>query len=85
LVPENKKALLAKLYFKRFVNYPVKANWFTGKLRIPQGKMIEYESKNYNSRFEKETIITVNKGNIVKSVTIDNCERRLFINYEILK
>ena len=70
--------------FKKRVYHPVKAFWFSGKLRIPQGKMLEYEHENYNSRFEKETIITVDKGNIIKSVTIDNKERELLINFEVL-
>lgn len=71
--------------FRKSAYHAVKAFWYSGKLRIPQGKMLEYEHENYNSRFEKETIITVDKGNIVKSVTIDNKERELFINYEVLQ
>ncbi len=70
--------------FRKSAYHPVKASWFSGKLRIPQGKMLEYEHENYNSRFEKETILTVEKGNITKSVTIDNKERELSINYEVL-
>lgn len=71
--------------FRKSVYHPVKAFWFSGKLRIPQGQMLEYEHEKYNSRFEKETIITVEKGNIVKSVTINNKEHELYVNYEIIE
>lgn len=52
-------------------NKPVLATWFSGKLRIPKGKMTLYNHQDYNSRFEKETIITIDKGKLVKMVTID--------------
>ncbi len=50
---------------------PVKATWFSGKLRVPKGKMTLYEHHGYDSRFEQETIITINKGTLTKMVTID--------------
>ena len=50
---------------------PVRASWFSGKLRVPKGKMTLYDHQDYGSRFEKETIITVDKGHVVKIVTID--------------
>lgn len=52
-------------------NKLVLAKWFSGKLRIPKGKMTLYEHQGYGSRFEKETIITIDKGNLIKMVTID--------------
>lgn len=52
-------------------NKPVLAKWFSGKLRIPKGRMTLYEHQGYGSRFEKETIITIDKGNLTKMVTID--------------
>ncbi len=61
-------------------NKPVLARWFSGKLRIPKGKMTLYEHQGYGSRFEKETIITIDKGNLTKMVTIDYTKSVLTVN-----
>jgi hypothetical protein len=60
----------------------VKALWFSGKLRIPKGKMTMYEHQGYDSRFEQETIITVDRGVVSKVVTIDYAHKELFVNTE---
>ena len=61
------------------MNKLVKASWFTGKIRIPIGKMTMFEDRGYDSRFEKEQIITINRGEILKSVTLDFMEKRLVV------
>lgn len=58
----------------------IHANWYSGKLRIPAGPMTQYEHYNYNSRFEKEIIITVNKGDVIKMVTLDYTQQKLVVN-----
>jgi len=60
----------------------VKASWFSGKLRVPQGKMTAYD-EDYSSRFERDTIISVEKGNIIKIVTLDYTRRALIINTQV--
>lgn len=57
----------------------VKATWFSGKLRIPFGKMTEYVHEGYASHFEKELIITVNKGSVIKEVMLDYTHQRLVV------
>jgi hypothetical protein len=57
----------------------VKAVWFSGKLRIPQGKRTLYVHHEYDSRFERELVITVEKGTVVKAVTLDNVQQRLLV------
>jgi hypothetical protein len=57
----------------------VKANWFSGKLRIPLGKMLFYEHSGYDSRFEKDQIITVEHGEILKVVILDNIQHELIV------
>ena len=57
----------------------VKASWFSGKLRIPLGKMMYYEHSGYDSRFEKEQIITVYHGDILKVVILDNVEHAVIV------
>jgi hypothetical protein len=68
--PEQARYSL-KEFMPKAKNKPILATWFSGKLRIPKGKMTLYEHQDYGSRFEKETIITVEKGNVTKAVTID--------------
>lgn len=58
----------------------IKAEWFSGKLRIPNGKMTQYEHSGYDSRFEKELIITVDQGNVIKKITLDYTQRTLIVN-----
>jgi hypothetical protein len=73
----------AKILFpKSGGNKLIKANWFSGKLRVPQGKMTIYD-EDYGSRFEQEIIITIEKGNITKMVTIDYNQRVLIVNAQI--
>ena len=60
----------------------VLANWFSGKLRVPAGNMTQYEHFSYNSRFEKEIIITVDKGQVIKMVTLDYTQQKLIVNKE---
>lgn len=71
-----------KKLFPRSKNRPVSANWFSGKLRVPIGSMTRYNHSGYDSRFEKEFIITIQKGEVVKMVTLDFKERSLVINLE---
>ena len=62
----------------------VKATWFLGPLRIPHGNMTEYVDQDYESRFEKEMIVTVDKGAVVKVVTID-CQRHALIVNQVIE
>lgn len=77
------------LFWKKIVPYPLKklfrkagdrtvlANWFTGKLRIPQGNRTFYVHHEYDSRFESEMIITLERGNVVKTVIVDFSNQKL--------
>jgi len=69
-----------KTLFPRANNRPVKASWYSGKLRIPRGKMTIYQHQDYNSRFEQEIIITVDKGEVIKIVTLDYDKKLLVVN-----
>jgi len=57
--------------FPKSSSNPVKAFWFSGKLRIPTGKMTLYGENDYDSRFESELIVTINAGDILKIVNMD--------------
>lgn len=47
-----------------FPGYPerVFAHWFTGELRIPQGKLLEYHHGGFNSEYERDWFMTVEQG-----------------------
>ena len=67
----------------RFNGQPMKAAWYSGKLRVPQGKMTLYDFKGYNSRFEKEVIITIENGDLLKRVTLDYTQKSVLVNETI--
>jgi hypothetical protein len=63
-----------------FPNYNgefVMAFWFTGKLRIPYGSMRRYAHEGYESRFDREILISVEQGVIQKEVVLD------FVNQKV--
>lgn len=47
-----------------FPGYPdrVFAHWFTGTLRIPQGKVLKYVHMGHQSTFERDLLIDVERG-----------------------
>jgi hypothetical protein len=51
------------------------ANWFSGCIRIPFGKMLEYIHMGYASTFEKDIILTLENGVVIHEEEIDNRER----------
>ena len=58
---------------------PIHADWFTGKLRIPHGHMTQFSPNGYDSRFEREIIISVDHGNVAKEAVLDNVNRTLVV------
>ena len=73
-----------KILFPKSGSRLIKANWFSGKLRVPQGKMTIYD-EDYGSRFEQEVIITIEKGEVVKMVTLDYTKKILIVNTQVKK
>ncbi len=43
------------------------AHWYSGELRVPQGKLLNYVHQGYNSTYESDLIIAVDKGIIVRT------------------
>ena len=43
----------------------IKATWYSGELRIPMGDCLEYEHMGYESTFESDWFISIEKGNVV--------------------
>ena len=48
------------------------AIWYTGRLYIPMGRLIEYVHCGYSSVYEKELIISIEKGKVVGRKIIEN-------------
>lgn len=48
---------------------PVQAIWFTGTLRVPQGRQIEYVHMGYESRYERYQVLLVENGHVVNRST----------------
>lgn len=51
---------------------PVKATWFSGILRIPQGKMLRYVHMGFESQYEKDFFIWIENGKVVREEIIQN-------------
>lgn len=53
---------------------PLRATWFTGVLRLPQGKMLGYVHMGFQSRYERDLLLTIDHGKLVREVLVDNVE-----------
>ncbi|MDD5772017.1 MAG: hypothetical protein PHX78_00960 [bacterium] len=72
---ECRKVDLKELFGEKCVDGKVKAIWFTGELRIPDGKMIKDVNSGYNSIYEKDIILTVETGKVINKKIIDNTQK----------
>lgn len=54
---------------------PLLAEWFTGELRVPRGKMVFYVHMGFGSRYERELFIQIEKGVVGARREIDPGER----------
>ncbi len=54
---------------------PVKAVWFSGVLRIPQGERLRYERRGYGAVYERELWLTIRNGKMASETIIDNAKR----------
>lgn len=50
--------------------YPVKADWYSGTLRIPRGEIAGDVNMGYGSRFKEELYIEVKAGKVVKEYSV---------------
>ena len=51
---------------------PVHATWFSGVLKVPEGKLGYYIHSGFKSLYEKEIHITIEKGIVTGQTIIDN-------------
>lgn len=50
------------------------AHWFSGNLRIPQGKQIKYVHMGYGSTYERDVLLTIQNGVVLKQEVRHNGE-----------
>jgi hypothetical protein len=57
-----------------FPGYPdgVFAHWFSGEIRLPQGKLLEYVHGGYASQYEYDLFIEIKKGLVVSKRAVHN-------------
>ena len=48
------------------------AHWFSGTLRVPQGALIHYVHAGWASKYERELLLVVQKGQLTSQETIFN-------------
>ena len=53
------------------------ANWFSGEIRIPQGRMLDYVHMGYASLYERDLILAFENGLLYKEYIVDNNEEYL--------
>ncbi|MCL2800355.1 MAG: hypothetical protein FWD28_01170 [Treponema sp.] len=51
-------------------NDRIKADWFSGLLIIPQGRIIRYEHMGYASTYEGYIILEIHNGNFIKELNL---------------
>ena len=80
--PDNPRELID--IFPETLGKPVNAWWYTGRLRIVQGKTVNYIHGGYASRYKKEIYLTVRKGE-VKDRQIKSFQKEDFIDKKTRK
>jgi hypothetical protein len=60
-----------------FPGFPERAfaHWYCGRLRVPQGVLIDYVHGGYLSRFEQDLFLEISRGVVVTSEIGDNREQ----------
>ena len=77
LRPENcKRADLKELFGEKYRDGKVKADWFTGDLRMPDGERLQYVHMGYASIYERDIVLSVAAGKITGQQVIDNTKRK---------
>jgi hypothetical protein len=66
------RADLKEIFGGKFRDGKVKADWFTGDLRMSDGELLQYVHMGYGSVYERDIILSVAAGKITGKQVIDN-------------
>jgi hypothetical protein len=58
--------------FRLTAGGPLFADWFTGVIRVPRGKLLQYVHMGFGSVYEEEVHVKIERGVVVASRTVDN-------------
>jgi hypothetical protein len=72
---EPKEIPLSKIFPGR--ETPIMADWFSGTLRIPRGNILLYVHMGYGSIYERDMLLTIEKGKLIRQDIVDNTRTRL--------
>ena len=53
---------------------PFKADWFSGVIRLPQGRQLQYVHMGFGSIYERDHFIKFEKGRVVAEKTVNNLD-----------
>ena len=53
---------------------PILADWFSGKLRVPEGDIVNYAHAGFFSTYEKERLIEIKSGKVISELIVDGRE-----------
>ncbi|MCE5193873.1 MAG: hypothetical protein LLF28_00195 [Nitrospiraceae bacterium] len=70
---DSKEIPISKIFHEQ--KAPIKAVWFNGTLRIQQGKLLQYIHMGYGSVYEKELLLTIENGRLIREEIIDNTKK----------
>lgn len=68
---------LKSLFGGRYIKGRVRADWFSGDLRMPDGELLQYVHMGYGSVYERELTLAVESGKLVRESIVDNTQRKL--------
>ncbi len=71
------RVTLSSIFGKKVKKGRVLADWFTGELRIPDGKELQYVHMGYGSTYERDIIFTAKLGDVTGPYVIDNTTKEL--------
>ncbi|HXG23568.1 MAG TPA: hypothetical protein VNJ09_03355 [Chthonomonadales bacterium] len=58
--------------YKLAAEAPIFADWFSGVLRIPRGKILHYVHMGFETVYEEDLLVTIEKGVVVETKVVDN-------------
>ncbi|EHC17915.1 hypothetical protein [Fischerella thermalis] len=58
--------------YKMLGKTPTRAKWFSGVIKIPQGKLLHHRGVGFGSLYEQEIYVKIKKGKVIHSGVIDN-------------
>lgn len=75
---------LSTIFKDRDTSQKIKADWFNGELRIPEGELLKYVHMGYGSVYERDIIYTIKSGQVTNKRVVDNTQKNLPSEYDIV-